>query len=723
MVRYLFFVFFFLFQIIVCYAKQKDTPIAQKGVLDLRNWNFANDGIIDLNGEWSFYYKKLLQDAEIEQITDKKYLHVPGTWMGTSLEGKPISGFGYATYQLLILLPRNCPLLSIKVSEVNTEYDLIINGKKIDHQGIVGTDESTMKASFLPKIIDVGNSDTLRMVFHISNFQHVHGGLWAPVKLGITQDIHNLRERNLFFSLLLSGFILLMFFSHLEIYLARKTEISSFYFAFVCLFALARNLVMDEAPIFLLMQSLSDEYELIKKVEFCSFFLMVPAFYSFIHTLYPGEYNLRFLRFNQLLGITFSIADIFTPVAINSRFIPYFQFFLLIGLLYLCYVCYLIVRRKREDALVFILCILFIVVAGINDVLYFNKVLNNVQLLPYAIFGFLYLQSYIISRRTTGSFKKNELLTLELKSMNATLESQVESRTSELNENLRLVQLQKDEIEAQHEETVQLNNQVELKNKQLADWQYNLQSSIQYAKRIQNAILPLESEIKPYFKDFFIFFKPKDIVSGDFYYFNQVKNKIIIAAVDCTGHGVPGAFMSLIANQLFYETIVEREILEPDKILNRLHVEIRRVLKQQETDNRDGMDMSLIVIDKEKNIVEYAGAKNPLVYFQENMVYFKKGDRMPIGGEQLEEERIFTKHIIDISIPTTFYLFSDGFQDQFGGEKSKKFMFSKLKDLLTQIHEKPLPDQKDILYHTFEDWRKISDQEQVDDVLILGVCV
>jgi len=253
----------------------------------------------------------------------------------------------------------------------------------------------------------------------------------------------------------------------------------------------------------------------------------------------------------------------------------------------------------------------------------------------------------------------------------------------------------------------------------------NLKDSIIYAQRIQEAILPVPELFNNTFKDdgYFILLKPRDIVSGDFYFLHEQHNKIIVSAIDCTGHGVPGAFMSMIADQLLYEIIVEKQIFEPDLILNHLHLEIRRALKQEEYNNRDGMDMSLLLIDKENKKVAFAGAKNPLIYFQNQQFHEIKANPRPIGGEQAEKERIFTKHMIDVSVPTTLYMFSDGYQDQFGGPRGKKFMYAQFKSLLSEIHLNQMPVQKTMLNEALEQWRLTSNQEQIDDVLVMGIRV
>ena len=292
----------------------------------------------------------------------------------------------------------------------------------------------------------------------------------------------------------------------------------------------------------------------------------------------------------------------------------------------------------------------------------------------------------------------------------------------------QLLQAQKKEIEIQkndllelHEELWQQNTALQKSNLIIQNKNQTIADSIQYAQRIQKSILPLEEIVKKHLPAHFILFKPRDVVSGDFYYFEEKNDRLILATIDCTGHGVPGAFMTMVASEILNEIVQNKQIVEPDLILNKLHKNIRKALKQAETDNRDGMDLALITIDQKHKKVQYAGAKNPLIYMQNNELHLIKADKMPIGGEQREEERFFTKHEISIDLPTTFYLFSDGYQDQFGGEQGKKFTIGRLKELFLQIHTLPLPTQQQMLNDTFEAWREQAGEKQIDDVLVVGV--
>ncbi len=251
----------------------------------------------------------------------------------------------------------------------------------------------------------------------------------------------------------------------------------------------------------------------------------------------------------------------------------------------------------------------------------------------------------------------------------------------------------------------------------------NITDSIKYAKRIQEAILPDQAVLQSILPEHFILFKPRDIVSGDFYWFHEIDHRIVLAAVDCTGHGIPGAFMSMIGNICLKNIVKETPNIGAHEVLNELHQQILILLKQNQTDNRDGMDMALVIIDRDQKKMEFAGAKNPLLYFQNGYSHKIKGDKTPIGSnwKRNQHERDFTNHVINLEVPTTIYLYSDGYQDQFGGEHNEKFMSSRLVALLTEIHEKPLPEQGHILDNQMAQWMVMGNESQLDDILVIGV--
>jgi serine phosphatase RsbU (regulator of sigma subunit) len=284
-----------------------------------------------------------------------------------------------------------------------------------------------------------------------------------------------------------------------------------------------------------------------------------------------------------------------------------------------------------------------------------------------------------------------------LKMENVRLEGIVAERTSE-------VVRQKEEIQDK-------NTILEHKNKEISD-------SIRYASRIQTAVIPSESICLELFPASFIFFRPLDIVSGDFYWFSKVGSKLVFTAADCTGHGVPGAFMSMLGVAFLNEIVEKDHLTEPDLILNQLRRKVIGALQHKGTgETRDGMDISLICIDPDEKILKYAGAYNPLVMIRNNEVTTIEGDKMPVGI--YEKMDPFKKHEISIETGDVFYLASDGYEDQFGGPEGKKFKAKKFRQMLLEIHQLPMEEQKIIIERRFSEWK--GELQQIDDIVVAGI--
>jgi serine phosphatase RsbU (regulator of sigma subunit) len=274
---------------------------------------------------------------------------------------------------------------------------------------------------------------------------------------------------------------------------------------------------------------------------------------------------------------------------------------------------------------------------------------------------------------------------------------------------MRTILLKEEELTA---DLLQSKLELEQKNQDTLD-------SIIYAKKIQDAILPMHAKLKQWLVESFIFHIPRDIVSGDFYWYKRLGDKIFIACVDCTGHGVPGAFMSMIGTILLDDIIEKKGNTEADEILNQLHLGVVNALKQNKRSkaSQDGMDLALCVIDKEQNKLQFAGAFRPLIHIRDNQLHRIKSDAAPIGGFRGEAPH-FTKHCIEMRKGDVFYIYTDGYADQFGGENNKKYMTKRFREFLFSIHGLNCDDQKTRLKEEYERWK--GENEQVDDVLVIG---
>ncbi len=292
-------------------------------------------------------------------------------------------------------------------------------------------------------------------------------------------------------------------------------------------------------------------------------------------------------------------------------------------------------------------------------------------------------------------------------------------KNDEINKQKEEIQSQRDKLEDANISMTQQKNELQATNEKIT-------ASINYASRIQRAMLPKMAEIRTELPDSFVMLSPKEAVSGDFLWYGvtfdeEGNKKVIITAIDCTGHGVPGAFMSMIGDAYLNQIIYEQKITSPDIILQELHKGIRTALQQDRSENTDGMDIALLVIDPVGKYLEYAGAKNPLVYIQNNEMSIIKGEIFSIGGLVKEGERIFEKHRVDIQEKTWIYIYTDGFQDQFGSStqiRNRKYMAKRFRDFLFTIHQLPLNEQAVALAVELDDWR--GDYPQMDDVLVIG---
>ncbi len=334
-----------------------------------------------------------------------------------------------------------------------------------------------------------------------------------------------------------------------------------------------------------------------------------------------------------------------------------------------------------------------------------------------------------VNRITAGHFSEradvignNEITSLS-EQFNEMI-AQLESYYNELEEKVRVrtaeVVAQKEEIEAQRDTLQEQRNMLAKVNDSLQKAYTEIEDSIHYASRIQNAILPPDDYLKKVIPNAFFFYKPRDIVSGDFYWVASKDDKVVIAAVDCTGHGVPGAFMSIVGNNQLNYALNVKNATQPSEILQILDQGVSDTLRQTHSESvHDGMDLAMATIDKKKGIVQFSGAFNPLILIRDGEIEKIKADRIAIGGHILQEKKSFTNHEIKIQKGDVIYMFSDGYPDQFGGEKGGKYMSGKFVKLLQSIHHLSLEEQYRALDQELNTW--MGEEAQIDDILVIGV--
>jgi len=374
-----------------------------------------------------------------------------------------------------------------------------------------------------------------------------------------------------------------------------------------------------------------------------------------------------------------------------------------------------------------------------------NEIINKIKQASYTVKNSRTILEKLkldLNKKEESLIKKEkdiEIIKKELVNEQTKIDEQKKELEKQINKRTEKISFQKEELESQIDIVNNQKRQIENIHLQLTD-------SIEYAKRIQDAALPLQENLQSMVADAFVFFKPRDVVSGDFYWWTQMKpdNVLVAAVVDCTGHGVPGAFMSLLGISYLREIVIKEYITHPAVILRKLRKEIINSLNQKDEfgEQKDGMDMALISVNLDTLEMQFAGANNPLYIVSSSQsavssmqlavgnemhelptadascqLYELKGDKMPIAIYRRMDK--FTNNKVQLHKGDQVYLFSDGFIDQFGGQKGKKFLCKQFKQLLLNNANKPMTEQSAIIEKTLNEW--IGNNEQVDDITILGL--
>lgn len=325
--------------------------------------------------------------------------------------------------------------------------------------------------------------------------------------------------------------------------------------------------------------------------------------------------------------------------------------------------------------------------------------------------------------------RKEALVNAKLREANEAvlfLQRVLEEKKSELLAAIALRNEQQKLIEKQNEQLTQVNSELQVtidevrtQKEIVAEHNAKIQDSIEYALKIQQAILPDAKVLQEKFPKHFIFYRPKDVISGDFYWSTRHENRLYFAVVDCTGHGVPGAFMSVIGASLLNQLVNERGVYEPEKILYELDKNVRSALRQhQDSTSKDGMDLMLCAFDYDRAEVIFSGANRPLYHLHGQTLTEYKGDKFPIGGNQYAE-KTFTRQRIDLTVGDRFYLFTDGVTDQFGGSAKRKFSPKRLQDFILTHTQTPMLAQLDLFVKEFDGWQ--GKFHQLDDITLAGI--
>ena len=409
---------------------EKDIPKAQRGVLDLRKWDFQQDGTVLLSGEWQFFWQKYIEpdvdfDPNAQHVSN--LIKVPGTWNGHKQNGEKISGDGFGSYRLQILKSPHKEHLALKLLDMATAYRIYVNGELLFSSGFPGKTTDTTIPRLFPSIVEFeAGSKKIDILVHVANFHHWQGGMWESIKLGHVSTITAQRNKNLYVIFFLLGSIFIMGLYHFGLYWNRKTERSTLFFGVFCILIAIRLLTTGERYILHFFPDLS--YEWLEKCIYISFYLSIPVFTLYVKNLFPNEISSKVVWVAKLVGIIFSVVVLITSARFYTITMPGVQFIALLLFSYGTWAVGLSYKRNRDSAGIFLFGFVVLFTVAANDILYTRQFLNTGYFFPTGFFIFIFSQAYIISRRFSKAFSIVEDQKQKLQIFNVEYEKELEER-------------------------------------------------------------------------------------------------------------------------------------------------------------------------------------------------------------------------------------------------------------------------------------------------------
>lgn len=858
---------------------------AEKGKADITSIDF-NAQIILLNGEWEFYPNKLYtpKDFSNKKTIEPIFIKIPSLWNQKENISIFNSGQGFGTYRITLKTENKKELLAINLNRVQSAYKLWINNKFIAEKGLVGVNKYMMKPhwssanySFLKE------NNSVEIILQVSNFYHKKGGIENNIKLSTPENINNSTQNIMNFDILLLGAILIMGLYHLELFLLRKKDISSLFFSLTMIFSATFTLTTGEIIFSAIFPHAP--WEILLKTNYISNYARLIFFMLFLRSIFPQQYNNKPVTAVIYVGFLMIIFVTFTPAILYTKTLIVFLLTTALGLILILIGIIKATIKKLHGAKYSLFGIIILLITAANDFLLEFQMLETISMATIGFFVFVFLQSYMLSMKTSAKYleikkitdqllilgkikdgflssdyseinkpfeiikdvvkadrtvlllkenenwilsadlngkmnteftqtnpfenenqiipsrfitekayntkqsillerKKNDekdigylsknnitnayimpvkenenvsaILILEnkkqenifnentiktlqiiesqiytfvdtyklytqIKEINESLERKVIVRTKEIVEQNNELEIQRTEIEQKNNNLNTAYSEMKQKNKEVED-------SINYARKIQNSILPDSKSIKRLFPSSFILYKPKDILSGDFYwadsFIHQNKEIIYFTVADCTGHGVPGSLMSIVGNNLLYDTIKNDHIFDTDQILNSLQTKISKRLNRDMAgiNFNDTIDMVLIAYYIDEKIIRFSAARNSLIHISDNIFTEYKGEKKSVGEANKKiQQNIegFSSYSIKIKAGDKIYLFTDGFIDQIGGQHDRKFMKNNFFELIQQTAKQPFENQLSTLSKKLLSWQGTN--RQTDDILIAGI--
>jgi serine phosphatase RsbU (regulator of sigma subunit) len=636
------------------------------GSIDLSDQKFE-DQTYPLDGAWLFSW-----NTDFEEFNATQTISVPGFWNHKKNGSFPT--FGQACYRVQIKLPPTQSKLALRINNIHNSYRLYLDDSLVHEQGKPSKSPTQQKADWSPFLLPIHPpKSTFNLTFVVANFGHRNAGFASSITIGDYEKMIKDREFYMSIDAIIIGGLFILGIFLLSMYILWKRDQSLLYFfGFSLVFGLWTSF-RDEKVFFSIWKTF--DWELALRIEYSAMIVAVSFFIIYISTLFPKQ-NIKLMQRTvltinalALILILFFPPHIFSYVAVSNIIT------LVLSMIYVMLVFTQVIKSKETNniftsiSLALLYGVLLLKVLNFLNIVEINNTIVDITTLLFVL-----SMGLIFANRFSGIFNS----TLALK-----------------------------------EQAEQQRKDLKVKNKEIL-------ASIKYAKHLQSTILPTTAEMNAIFENSFVFFEPKDIVSGDFYWLEQHNDLIYFAVADCTGHGVPGAMVSFVCSNALTQAIIEESHTHPHHILDRTREIVIQRFSTSEVSLNDGMDISLGVFNPTSQLLEWSGANNPIwiVKKEDNTIIEYRGNKQPIGN-YATALKPFDLRQIKLQKGDRIYLFSDGYIDQFGGTYGKKFKSNNLKKLVSAIQSTPIQQQQTTLSEAFYEWQ--GDFEQIDDVCVLGI--
>ncbi len=459
--------YIFALIILIPQLLQAQAPLAEKGFLDLRDWDFEKQGTVALDGEWRFYWKELRDLSQVKDDTlsgPPHYLNIPGIWTGQKLGKKQIGPYGYATYYLRVALPRERKRLAFLFRTYSTAIKAIVKDRAIYEAGKVATESYKSEPGYDPEIISCDEEGAyLDIILQVSNFDYSKGGMWRGIYLGEEKQLRQAQHLQVLLDMCVVGGLFMMALYHFGLYWARRKDLIPLYFGFLCVAVGTRVLFTNQ---YLILDIMPMPWFMLIKIEYLSFYLSVGFFVIFTKDFFKGYFSAKAADFFIGASLLFSLIVIVTPTYVFTYTVNAFQFITLSGGIYFSWVLIRGIRNKHGQSLAFLVGWIILFATVVNDILYSNGVFAKMELGHVGIFFFIFVYSFILGNKFSKAFTRSEVLARKLDEVNQELEIKIDQRTKDLAHTNHVLQDTFERVKTKNEKLERLNQDLSLAREQ-----------------------------------------------------------------------------------------------------------------------------------------------------------------------------------------------------------------------------------------------------------------